>query len=351
MSHLTPPVAPCPAAALQRARRRPFARMAPLAALAAAALAACGGGGDDGAGLSNADAQGYAADAATMPVSASTALDASSKTLKSAVAAGASAAQKAAAEGAAVQPLATSPTTTVPCALGGNVSWTASGLPLPQLLNGQLDAGETYEVSFNNCATVITGVVLSGSARIVVTSADSTGSDITTTATALTSTTPNGQYVLDGTVRQVIGSTATGSGGTQFSNRVITQRLALASRITTASGTRQASYELRNMDWTSTTLFNANDQVQSRTHQGTLELFASTPRRPSATLQVATVGTLVVGSDGFATSGGFSLAFGGDKWTVTYAATTITIALDIGNNGSVDRTWTLARLAFHGDAG
>jgi hypothetical protein len=33
------------------------------------------------------------------------------------------------------------------------------------------------------------------------------------------------------------------------------------------------------------------------------------------------------------------------------SATTVTIALDLANNGSVDRTWTLHRLTFHGEAG
>lgn len=333
-------------------RRQGGLRGVAWSALAAAALTACGGGGEDnGASLSNEDAQGYAADAATMPMMASSAVSTATLTLQSAVASAGTAAAKAGevpaeAPGDA-QALDTGPTRTVPCALGGNVSWVASGLPLAQLLNRQLDAGETYDITYNNCATAITGVVLNGRARVLVNAADATGFDLSTTATALSSTTPQGRFVLDGTWRHQLRVTSTAGGGTERSNRLATPLATLASTI----GTRQARYELRNTDWTTTDLWDATGRLLTRSHNGTLELLASTPRRPSATLQVATIGTLVVGADGLAESGGFSVVIGGDKWSVTYGATTVTIALDLGNNGSVDRTWTLPRLVFHGEAG
>lgn len=336
-----------------RSPRRGAWRMAALSALATAALAACGGGGNEGASLSNEEAQGYAADAATMPVTASSAVSTATLTLQSAVASAGTALAKpdpgettAEAPGDA-QALDTGPTRTVPCALGGNVSWVASGLPLAQLLNRQLDAGETYDITYNNCATAITGVVLNGQARVVVNAADTTGFDLATTATALSSTTLQGRFVLDGAWRHQLRVTTTTSGGTERSNRLTTPLATLSSTI----GTRQARYELRQTDWTTTDLWDATGRLVTRSHNGTLDLLASTPRRPSATLQVATLGTLVIGADGLADSGGFSIVIGGDKWSVTYGATTVTIALDLGNNGSSDRTWTLPRLVFHGEAG
>lgn len=340
-----------PAHALRPARRGAL-RKAAWSALAAAALTACGGGdGNDGASLSNEEAQGHAADAATMPVTASSAVNAATLTLQSAVASAGTALTKpgeAAAEAPGdAQALDTGPTRTVPCALGGNVSWVASGLPLAQLLNRQLDAGETYDITYNNCATAITGVVLSGQARVVVNAADATGFDFSTTATALSSTTLQGRFVLEGAWRHQLRVTTTTSGGTERSNRLTTPLATLSSTI----GARQARYELRQTDWTTTDLWDATGRLVTRSHNGTLDLLASTPRRPSATLQVATIGTLVIGADGLADSGGFSIVIGGDKWSVTYAATTVTITLDLGNNGSSDRTWTLPRLVFHGEAG
>jgi hypothetical protein len=336
-------------------QRPPRLPRAALAVLAAAALAACGGGTDRDEGLSNEQAQGYAADAATMPVAAGTAVGAATLTLQSAVAASGTASAKTGGDGEAAaagadapaQAQDTGPTTTVPCALGGTVRWVASGLPLAQLVNRRLDAGETYDITYTNCGTAITGVVLDGSLRVVVNAADPTGFDFTTTATALSSTTLHGRYVLDGTWRHQLAVTTTAGGGTQRVDRLATTLATLTSTV----GTRQARYELRRMDWTTTDLWSAGGQPVSRSHNGALELFASTPRRPSATLQVATIGTLVIGADGLADSGGFSVVAGGDKWSVTYGATTVTIALDLGNDGSVERTWTLPRLAFHGEAG
>ncbi|MBL8324868.1 MAG: hypothetical protein JNJ89_07910 [Rubrivivax sp.] len=314
------------------------------------ALAACGGGGDDDrSGISDDTAQGYAADAATMPVTAGTALNAATTTLQTALTTTTAAAAKAAGSedgtGAATQ--ATTPTTTVPCALGGSVSWVASGLPLADLLNGRLDAGETYDITYSACATAVTGVVLDGAARLVVNAADASGLDLATTATALTATTPQGRFVLDGRWQHQLRVSTDAAGGTTRANRFATPLAVLTSTV----NTRQARYELRDMDWTVADTFSSSGQPVARAHNGRLELFASTPRRPSATLRVATLGTLVIGSDGLAVSGGFSLVAGGDKWSVTYGATTVSIALDIGNDGSTERTWTLQRLVFHGEAG
>jgi hypothetical protein len=332
-----------------RSPLRSSLKRASITLVALAALAACGGGGEEtGSGISNADAQGYAADAATMPAAAGEALGAASHALQGSVAAAAAQGAMLAYEKGGATQEAVSPTVTRACARGGSVSWSAEGPTLALLLNGRLDAGETYTITYNACAVAFTGEVLNGSARYDVTAADASGFDITITATALASTKRGGaRYELDGSVRQRWTSTETTGGGASVANRVTTQRLTLDTTI----GARRATYELRDMDWTETVLFDANAAVLSRTHLGALTLFASTPRRPSATLQVATVGPLVIGPDGQAQSGGFSLTFGGDKWTVTFSGNTVTIALDIGNNGSVDRTWTVTREEFEGSAG
>lgn len=325
---------------------------APITLIALAALSACGGGSEESGGsITNTDAQGYAADAATMPAEAGAALSAATDALKGSVTA--AMAQSAAIEAAAAEKggagqQATTPTVTHACPRGGSVSWVADGPTLALLLNGRLDAGETYNITYNNCGTAITRVVLNGSLRVAVTAADATGFDITTTATALSSTNLAGaRYLLDGTVRQQWSSTDAAGGGASLSNHVTTQLLTLTATI----GARQSRYELRNVDWTETAVLDANAALVSRTVSGNLTFFASTPRRPSATLQVATVGTLTFGADGLPQTGGFSLVFGGDKWTATFTATTVTLALDLGNNGSVDRTWTVTREAFQGEAG
>ena len=330
-------------------------------AAAVALLAACGGNGtdSDSAPVSNENAQGYAADAATMPVTATTAVAAATLTLQAALADSSASIDSVAAKQGAASAASEAPgdaralditsRRSVPCALGGSVSWVASGLPLAQLLNQQLDAGETYDITYANCATAITGVVLDGNLRVLVNTADASGFDFSTTATALSSTTAQGRFVLDGAWRHQLSTRTLAGGGTERTDRLATTGTTLAA--TTAGGTRQASYELRNMDWTVTDRWDVLGRPVSRSHDGSLTLFASTPRRPSATLSVATIGTLVIGADGLVDSGGFAIVAGGDKWSVTYGPTTVTIALDIGNNGSTERTWTLPRLVFYGEAG
>ena len=80
-------------------------------------------------------------------------------------------------------------------------------------------------------------------------------------------------------------------------------------------------------------------------------LAANSTRRPAATLTIVTEGALTLASDGFASEGRFSAATGRDKLSVNCGQTLVSIALDLGNNGSVDRTWTLERAAFFNQAG
>lgn len=148
---------------------RRCARITLIALAAAAALVACGGNGADDDTPTDPQAEGHAADAATMPLAAGTALGAATVTLQSALVsagtvAGSVAAAKEGGTHGAASPLATGPVTSLPCARGGRVSWVAGGPPLALLINGRLDAGETFEVTYTSCRTAWTGVELDGAA-------------------------------------------------------------------------------------------------------------------------------------------------------------------------------------------
>lgn len=307
----------------------------------AAALAACGGGSTEdtsGTSISTEVAQGYAADAGTMPVAAATGVEAAVGALESAVSAttGADRAQP-----QAVQPQAT---LSAQCVRGGSVTWQASGGTA--LGNGQLDTGEIYTVSYDGCVTGDGGPTIDGSLSLTV-NARSTGRlAYTMTATKLTFTQGTLEYVLDGNVSEDRRS-LTDVTGTQVTGDLTSTGLSLESTI----GSRQATYRLNTLAWTVVRTFDANGRLVTRSHQGTLELSANTPRRPDASLAISTVGSTIVGSDGFISAGTYTVRTSRDTVRCEHGGGTVTLSLDRGNDGTIDRVWTLTRTVFLDGAG
>lgn len=310
-------------------------------------LAGCGGGGgvdNIEQTLSSETAQGYAADSQAMPLAASTTVQTATRALESALAAQSGTTPSGPSGPSALVAL------TLSCANGGTLSFSVSGGTVAQHLNGLLDAGETYQLTFNNCAgpALDDNGVLDGSLALVVTAYSPTQADLTHTANALRLTNTQGRYTLQGGVREQRSSTATGGGGQRLASHLTSSGLALQGVV----AGRSSSYELRSLDWTVICTLDVSGLLVQRTHQGALTLAASTPRRPNATLQVATQGTLVASDNGlYAARGSFSLATNHDRIFVVYGSTTVMLELDLGNNGSIDRRWTLPRLGFDAEAG
>ena len=315
------------------------------AGLAAGLLAACGGGGgsaSDGS-MSASDAQGYAADAATMPVSAATAVESSVGTLENALAVSAAAGTSEHALSAQTQAL----TGTVACLGGGTIAWSVSGSTPALEANGQFDTGEVYAVTFTQCGSPDGDAVLDGSVTLTVNQRTATSVDLTHTTSALTLTTSVGQWVVNGSTRASRAWTGTSGGGTQVSSQLSSSGVSLSSTI----GSWQASYALKSIDWTVVRSYDASGQLSARSHQGTLAIDASTRRRPNASLQITTNGALTIGSDGLAAAGSFSVVDAHDTIACTYGNGTLTLTLDLGNDGTIDRSWTVTRTDFDGSAG
>lgn len=319
----------------------------PWPGLLALALAACGGGGGGDEGLSNDTAQGYAADAQAVPVQAATLLDNAATALEAALGESAPLAAEGRAQALRAVPAVAGFSFTVGCAGGGTVSFNISGGTVASRSNSQLDAGEVYELSFAACTSATGGAVLDGSLVLSVTAWSPSAADFSHTATALRLSTTQASYRLDGSVRNQRSTVPTAAGGKTITSQLSSAGVQLLSTV----GTRQSSYELKALDWTVVRTLSASGALQARTHQGTLTLAASTPRRPNATLQVATQGALTVGSDGLVAAGRFSLTTGSDRLVVTYDSSAVTLELDLGNDGSVDRRWTVSRAAFDASAG
>jgi hypothetical protein len=320
---------------LQPTLRRPLVT---AVALAAALLAGCGGG-DDTESLSTSVAQGYAADGTTMSVSATSSLDAAASALED----GLANPDVARTTGMQVQGVAL-PGGSATCAGGGSVTWGISG-NTANTGNGQFDTGEIYHVTYDGC-TDDAGFALDGDLTLTVNARTTGTSDLTLAASNLIGTAPNGSFTLNGSSRRERSLVAI-TGGTRATARFTSTGITLA----TVIGPRQASYQLKSLDWTIVRDFSTGGLLVARSHQGSLDLVASTPRRPNATLQIDTIGALTIGSDGLAASGRFTVATGRNTIDCTYGAGTITLKLDIGSNGTVDATWTLTRTVYNGEAG
>ena len=323
-----------------------------LAVLGAAVLAACGGGGGADSSLTATNAQGYAADSATMSVSAASSADSSISTIETALTAtlaptAAGAPQMQAQATASAVSTGGSGT----CANGGSVSWTVTAPTLALATNGQFDSGESYSVTYTNCGSPDGDAVLDGNATLVVNTRTATTVDITHSTTALTLTTLTGKWVTSGSTHAVRSVVDTSSGGVQFTSQFTSSGITLDSTI----GARQAHYALKSLSWTVVRTYDATGVLTARSHQGSVAIDASTPRRPNATLQVTTNGALTVGSDGLATSGSFSLITAHDTIACTYGSGSgsgsVTLTLDLGSDGKIDGTWTLTRTVFNGEAG
>lgn len=318
------------------------------ACLASLGLAACGGGGGETPvvePLTSSQAQGYAADASVMPLAAADGIDAAADAMGRALAdrAGRAATQR---HVLAAAPLATSAEASVDCAGGGRIVWTATGASAEELDNGRFDTGEVYAVRYEDCLTG-GGRQLAGAATLTVNARGTGLIDLGLVMTGLTYSGPHGAFSLGGTVRRSLEWVQAADGSQTLTGRLTADSVALV----TAIGQRQASYTLTTLDWTVSRALAADGAEFRRSHQGRLQLAAVTPRRPDATLDIASQGSLSAGDDGLVATGALRVTNTANEWNVTHGGGSVTITLDFGRDGTIDRTWTLDRGAFHGDAG
>ena len=314
-------------------------------AASAALLSACGGGGDTVEALTTENAQGYAADGATMPVNATSAVDSGISVLETAL--GSTALGGGAQQPQSAQALAATITKSVVCPNGGTVAWTATGPDLATLQNGQFDTGEVYNLTYTRCGTGDSGAMLDGAVTLTVNSRTATSISLTHSTANLSLTTLAGQWTQNGTTSVARSAVNTAVGGIEVTSNISSPGIALTSTI----GLRQASYNLNSLNWTVVRTYDSNGNLAARSHDGQVSMDASTPRRPNATLQITTKGMLTLGSDGFAASGSFTVVTARNTIACTYGNGTTTITLDVGSDGTVDRSWSLTRPLFIGEAG
>jgi len=336
---------------MQRAGCRSGRLPAFASSLVVAALAAaCGGGGDDRAGLDDATATMYAANAAQIASDAAGVTDAGVLAAQAMVAAGAGTMAndgRASAQAAGAQPLATSATA---CPGGGSVTVSISGGTPQSEGNGKLDAGEVYQVVYAGCTGAAGFGRLDGNLAMTVTNAsgDSVNGTLSlaTTATDLKLTTPRGTAVLNGTTQRELAVATDSDGTVHLSSRFVTPSVTLA----THYNARSSTFTLSATDIQRTATL-VGGVLQSSTIAGTHTLSGVLPNATFSFTVATAGGATAYGPDGRPTSGAWTITLPQNIVVVTIGNAMATIAIDHGKDGTVDRTITVPLPQLDANAG
>jgi hypothetical protein len=294
-----------------------------LTGLAALLVSACGGAGDDGpnGSTSNEIAQSASANGVVVVDDSLRAQAVVVSTARTVIAVGGASAS-------------------VNCAGGGSALFTATGSSLG---NGVLDAGEVYTMQFTNCRSSSGSATVTGSLTLTVHSASGDNYVVGTNANVIVglpqrTLSHNGSSTLTHTVQT--------SGTTQ----VTTDRWQSPSISTTSlRHNRITTLSLTNVDLTQT-VTTTNGIVTGSSNQGTVTMtYAGWLGSWSAT--ITTDGPVNFSANGTPLAGRWLITLPRDLIVLTIASSAATAALDLGRNGSIERTllWPILVLADAAD--
>lgn len=304
-------------------------RRAVLASAALAALlTACGGDNDDPSTtdtVSQDKAQAMSADSSAMATDGTDGAQALLVTTQAVVASG-------------------SASQTVNCAGGGTAVFTVSGGSVSELTNGQLDAGEVYGVTFNGCRGSAGAVALTGSATLTVVSngsgvlAVNTATQNLQVALPLRTLTYNGSSSLSQTV-------TTNGATTSTVNRWTSPRIEVRS---VRNSGRTSTFTLSNVDLTRT-FVQSGGVITARSASGTHTLDAVLPNG-SWSITVATQGAVSYDANGVPTQGAWTITLPNHIVGVVVVPGTLTVTVDIGGDGTIDRTYVFSTATIVAEA-
>ena len=324
-----------------------------LSVFAAAMLAACGGGGSDAGSTSGTvaiddpTATAYAANATQIGSDTASVADSAVVAVQALVEAGAGASAHGAGPTADAVALVSSAKA---CPGGGTATVSITGGTTASQLNGKLDAGEVYGVTFATCTGAGGIGQIDGALTMTVETAtgDSANGtlDVALTATALTLALPRGSVTLDGTTDRQL-TVATDSDGTVHeTSHFVSPNLSLV----THYEARTSTFTLSAADITRTATL-VGGVVQSSTVVGTHTLSAVLPNRSFSYTVATTGGATTYAADGKPTAGAWTITLANAIIDVTVANGTATIAIDLNKDGTIDRTITVPVPTLVGDAG
>lgn len=297
------------------------ARFQPLffTAVAALLVSACGGAGEDGpaGNTSSETAQSASANGVMVADDSVRAQRVVLTTARAVIAVGGAAAS-------------------VDCAGGGSALFTATGAALG---NGLLDAGEEYTMQFTNCRSSSGSATVTGSLTLTVHSASGDDYVVGTRSNVIVGLP---QRTLSFNGNATLSHAVQTSGTTQVTtDRWVSPSVSMTSlrhnRITTLS--------LTQVDLTQS-VTTTHGVVTGSSNRGTLTMtYAGWLGSWSAT--IATEGPVSFHANGTPLSGRWLITLPRDLIVLTIANDAVTAALDLGHNGSIERTllWPILLLA------
>lgn len=299
--------------------------LAPLLAL----LAACGGGGGDdadpSAAVSPETAQAMSANSAVLPAD-STEAAATVLATTQAVVAGGQASQ------------------TFSCAGGGTALFTVSGGSLASVTNGVLDAGEVYSVSYAACRGSAGAARLDGTATLTVVGATAGMTEVSTATQGIVVTLPQRTLTLNGssTLSQ---SVATSGATTTTTSRWSSPQIV----VTSQRNARSSSFTLTDVDLTRSVAVTGG-VISARSSSGTHTMSAVLPNA-SWTITTATEGAVSYDATGVPTQGSWTITLPHNRIGVSVVPGTLTVTVDHGADGTIDRTYTFNTTTLVAEAG
>ena len=229
---------------------------------------------------------------------------------------------------AGAQPLVAS---TRSCPGGDTATVSITGGTPQSEVNGQLDTGDVYQVSFAACTGAAGVAQLDGTLAMALVSASG---DSANGALDLSMTLPRGA-MLNGSAERQYSVSTDADGTVHLSSHFVSPSLTLATRY----NARSSTFTLSDADILRTATL-VGGVLQSSTIAGSHTLTATLPNA-SFSDSVATSGGVTYAADGTPASGAWTITLPQSIVVVTVANGVATITIDRGKDGTIDATFTL----------
>jgi hypothetical protein len=237
---------------------------------------------------------------------------------------------------------------TVSCAGGGTATLTITGGTLASQLNGQLDAGEHYSVTYAQCTGAAGYAQQDGGVEMDVVSVASSSTPATTAVnlavTKLTLSLPSGSAALDGSAT-LTRTTAVADGVTTTTSHASVP----SATLTTHFNSRSGSFTLSELDATRTVQSVAG--VATASQYNGHHTLSGTANGRTFSMTVSTTGDVSYDATGVLVSGQWTVVRPKATIVTVVANGSVVLTVDDGNDGTIDHTWTFSTAQLNATAG